>query len=56
MHIPPGYMAVGPVMFAMMQAAAKFKGRDRRRLKREINKAEKKAKKAKALTAPMGTT
>ena len=41
-----GLIIVGPVTHAMIRAQIKFKGRNRRRIKREVNKAARKARKA----------
>lgn len=42
------YMIVGPINYAMFQACLKFDGRDRRRIKREMNKASRRARRSKA--------
>lgn len=42
--IQPQIMLVGAVCYAMLGAHVEFSGRDRRRIKREVNKAARKAK------------
>ena len=38
------YILAGPIAFAMFRAAHEFRGRNWRRIKREINKAARRAK------------
>lgn len=40
----PAYIMAGRVTYAMIEAHVKFQGRDRRRIKREVNKAVRKAR------------
>ena len=44
--IRPNYMLCGTVQYAMLNAHIDFQNRDRRRIKREVNKAAKKARRA----------
>lgn len=39
------YIVVGPIVYATLMAYVEFAGRDRRRIKREVNKAIKRARK-----------
>lgn len=41
----PSHIEAGPVQYAMIGAHIDFQGRDRRRIKREVNKAAKRARK-----------
>lgn len=44
MQLRPDLIVAGPVTYASMTAFLKFQGRDRRRVKREMNKAERAAR------------
>ncbi len=45
-ELAPKYMVVGRINYAMLEAHVLFAGRDRRRVKREVNKAIRRAKAA----------
>src|SRR5947208_2074148 len=47
----PHYMIVSPAFAAMLDAYAQFDGRDRRRIKREVNKAVRRTRAVKPETA-----
>jgi hypothetical protein len=44
--VTPKYMMVGAINYAMLNAHVQFADRDRRRIKREVNKAARKARAA----------
>ena len=49
----PAFIMIAPMQYRIMEAATKFQGRDRRRIKREMNKAAKKQRKL-DLSKPRG--